>query len=102
MQEPKGLAAAKTKQNTFELFQITDQGAWLMPYETLINPSTVELEGFALALGAGEVPFGPARRPQQGICWTTFLWPLQSHDGTHKRYYSKFLCNNHDPASQNR
>jgi gentisate 1,2-dioxygenase len=42
VQEPKGLAAAKSKQNTFESFQITDQGAWLMPYETLINPSTVE------------------------------------------------------------
>ncbi|MCH7486232.1 MAG: gentisate 1,2-dioxygenase [Proteobacteria bacterium] len=28
--------------NPFGTFQLTDDGAWLMPYETLINPETVE------------------------------------------------------------
>jgi gentisate 1,2-dioxygenase len=40
--ESQGATTAKAKQDTFDPFQITDQGAWLMPYETLINPAVVE------------------------------------------------------------
>lgn len=35
-------AAGTRQQAPFETFQMNDQGSWLMPYETLINPKTVE------------------------------------------------------------
>ena len=30
------------KKNPFGVFQLTDEGAWLMPYETLISPPSIE------------------------------------------------------------
>ena len=43
----KAIAAAqaepdKRDKSPFGTFQLTDDGAWLMPYETLINPASVE------------------------------------------------------------
>lgn len=35
-------AQDERKTNPFGTFQLTDEGAWLMPYETLINPPSVE------------------------------------------------------------
>ena len=39
--EDKGRADPRT-QSPFGTFQLTDDGAWMMPYEILINPPAVE------------------------------------------------------------
>ncbi len=42
----------KRRTSPFGTFKLSDDGAYLMPYETLINPPAVEFEGAALAVGA--------------------------------------------------
>ncbi|HJZ67000.1 MAG TPA: gentisate 1,2-dioxygenase [Blastocatellia bacterium] len=37
-------AAGGSKESPFGVFQLTEDGAWLMPYEKLINPGAVELK----------------------------------------------------------
>ena len=40
--DEKGGREDPRKKNPFGTFQLTDDGAWLMPYETLINPEVLE------------------------------------------------------------
>ena len=49
----------KRRASPFGTFQLNDQGAWLMPYEILINPPVGALAGAALAVAGGE---GPSRQ----------------------------------------
>ena len=56
------------KKSPYGTFQLTDEGAWLMPYEILINPPSIESNPLHWLVAAGEGASRQAGGARQGVC----------------------------------
>ena len=84
----------------FGMFQLTDDGAMLMPYERLINPDRRSSRSRCTGRGAW------CRRSSTSlialgkrICGPAALSALQSRRRAHQRDYAQFLRNDDHPAA---
>ena len=92
----------KRRTSPFGTFPLNDEGAWLMPYEMLINPPSVAFTGAALAVEGRQAASRQAGSARQGLCRAPALSSLQPDDRPHQRHNAELLRHHDHPAAEDR
>ena len=98
----RGCGGRSARENPFGTFPLTDDGAWLMPYERLIDPPAVASPALHWPWHQVKAHLDKLGRARRQLPRPPPLPALQPGDRAHERHHPELLRHDDDPAARNR